>query len=289
MKIKIKGNQMEEIEGIRPDYPYAYHHVNMNETKVPWHWHEELEFNYVSDGKLKLSTTHDSYIFERGEAYFTNSNVLSTVEQIETSITDSHLFHPTFLSGHFKSIFETKYLNPVLQDRRIEVIEIRGKTENQQKILRKLRQVTEVQKNPNSEFQTRNIFSEIWLLLLEEIETLDSQNVPVSSVNQERLLTMLAFIQENYQNRITLEEIAGSASVSRRECLRCFQNCIHESPFEYLLAYRIQMSKKLLRTSNLSILEVAMQTGFHDGAYFSKMFKKDCGKTPGAYRKENRN
>lgn len=289
MKIKVKSNQMEEIEGIRPDYPYVYHHVNMSETRVPWHWHEELEFNYISEGRAKLSTTHGSYIFEAGEAYFTNTNVLSAFENVEHCIADSHLFHSTFLGGHFKSIFETKYLDPVLQDKRIEVIEIRGTTENQQKILRKLCQATQLQKNPDSEFQTRNIFSEIWLLLLKEIETLEVQNTPVSSVNQERLLTMMAFIQENYQDKITLEEIAASALISKRECMRCFQTCIHESPFEYLLAHRIEVAKRLLKTTNLSILEVAMQSGFHDGAYFSKMFKKDCGKTPGKYRKENRN
>ncbi len=285
MKIKIKSNQMEEIEGIRPDYPYVYHHVRVSETKVPWHWHEELEFDYVMEGKGKLSTPHGSYLFEAGEAYFTNANVLSTLENIGECIIASHLFHPVFLGGHFKSIFEMKYLDPVLKDKRIDVIEIRGKTENQRKILRKLRQAAELQKNQDSEFQTRNIFSEIWLLLLKEIQTLEYRNTPAASVSQERLLTMLTFIQENYQRKITLEEIAAEASVSKRECLRCFQTCIHESPFEYLLAYRMEAAKRLLKTTDLPIIEIAMQTGFRDGAYFSKMFKKDCGKTPGTYRK----
>lgn len=285
VKIKIKSNQMEEIEGMTSAYPYTMHHTIMKETRVPWHWHEELEINYIVEGEAKFSTTNRVYTFRKGEAFFINSNVLCTLEEVKDCVVDSHLFHPAFLGGHFKSVFETKYLDPVIQNKKIEVIEISGETENQNKILTKLVQAAKLQYQENTEFQTRNLFSEIWLLLLEEMQTLEEENGPVASVNQERLLTMLSYIQENFSEKISLEDIASSALISRRECLRCFQLCIHQSPFEYLLGYRVEMAKKMLKTTNDSILEIAMRTGFQDGAYFSKMFKKNCGKTPGAYRK----
>ena len=80
MKIRIKENQQEAIQGITQEYPYAYHHVNIKKTKVPWHWHEELELNYVEAGCVKVFTSGKSYIFQKGQAYFINSNVLCSME-----------------------------------------------------------------------------------------------------------------------------------------------------------------------------------------------------------------
>ena len=86
----------------------------------------------------------------------------------------------------------------------------------------------------------------------------------------------------------SLEDIARSAAVGRRECLRCFQSLIHKSPFEYLLDYRVETAQRLLRTSSLPILDIALQTGFSNEAYFCKVFKRISGKTPNTYRKAHR-
>ena len=143
-----------------------------------------------------------------------------------------------------------------------------------------------LQQESDTEFQTRNLFSEIWLLLLEEIRQMDEVTSSVSTVNQERLLTMMSYIQENFQEKISLKSIASSAMISSREALRCFQNGIHETPFEYLMGYRVEMSKKHLKSTKLSMTEIAQETRFSNSAYFSKIFKRECSMTPLEYRKQ---
>ena len=289
MQLKIKLNQLEEIEGIASEYPYILHRTNLAETKVPWHWHEELEFCYIRRGSVKLTTTNENYIFHAGEAYFINTNILCTMERVdstEDTFMDSHLFHSVFLSGHFRSIFETKYMEPVLKNKKLEILAIRGENSNQKEILSRLKKAAALQNSSNTEFQTRNLFSEIWLLLLEEAKHTEKNSVPVKSMNQERIQTMLSFIQQNYSEKISLEDIASSAAISKRECLRCFQQSIHQTPFEYLLDYRIEIAEKLLKTTNNSIIEIAMQAGFSSEAYFCKIFKKINSMTPGSYRKK---
>lgn len=279
---------MEQIEGLRPEYPYILHRINLDETTIPWHWHQELEFIYVTEGKVKLKTSSRSYIFGEKEAFFMNTNTLCALENIDHCRLESHLFDPTFLGGHFKSIFETKYLNPVLQSKKIDVVVIRGETENQKRILKKIQQLGILQNKVDVEFQTRNLLSEIWLLLLEEIKNMDEQDVMTNTQNQERLMTMLSFIHENYAKKLSLAEIAQSASVSKRECLRCFQNGIHESPFDYLIAYRIECAKKMLKSTDVPITEIALEAGFSNSAYFSKIFRRECGETPRKYREQRR-
>ena len=97
---------------------------------------------------------------------------------------------------------------------------------------------------------------------------------------------MMSFIQENYVEKLTLEQIADAASISTRECLRCFRESIRQSPTDYLIEYRVQVAKKLLETTNLSITEIALRCGFNSNSYFTKIFHRSCGKTPNAYRKE---
>jgi len=288
MKLNIRSNQMEEVEGLRNEYPYAFHHVALHTTEVPWHWHEALEFNLVLTGSIKVSTPNQTQVFHKGEGFFINSNVLTAMDNEEDCVLDSHLFHPVFLSGHFKSVFETKYLNPVIQNRNLELLCLRGQTQFQKQILGKLRQLSLLQEKTDTEFLTRNLLSEIWLLLLEELQNTDISVFHSSGRNQDRILTMVAFIQENFAEKLTLEQIAGSAAVSTRECLRCFRASIHQTPMEYLIEHRLRTAKKLLESTNLSVTDIALRCGFSSNSYFTKLFHRSYGKTPNSYRKELR-
>ncbi len=284
MKLRIRSNQMEEVEGLHNEYPYVFHHVDLSKTLIPWHWHEALEFCYIQSGSVKVSTAGQTQVLHKGEGVFLNSNVLMAMSDGADCIMDSHLFHPVFLGGHFKSVFETKYLNPVIQNRNLDMLTLRGETGAQKQILQKLHQLSKLQSQPDVELQTRNLVSEIWLLLLEELKHTQIKSSPVK--NKDRILTMLAYIQENYSSKLTLQEIADASAISTRECLRCFQASIQQSPMEYLMEYRIQMAAKLLETTDLSITEIAMETGWGSSSYFTKTFRSFRGKTPNTYRKE---
>ena len=96
MKLHIRSNQMEEVEGLRNEYPYPFHHVALARTEVPWHWHEALEFNLVTEGVVKVSTANQSQVFRKGEGFFINSNVLASMENIENCVLDFLVSVPIF-------------------------------------------------------------------------------------------------------------------------------------------------------------------------------------------------
>lgn len=287
MKLRIRTNYMEEVEGLHNEYPYAFHHVDLAQTMIPWHWHEALEFDYVVSGSVKVSTPGQTQTFSAGEGFFLNSNVLTAMANGESCVIDSHLFHSVFLAGHFKSVFETKYLSPVLQNRNLELLPIRGQTPEERELLQKLRQLSRLQNAAGVEFQTRNLLSEIWLLLLQVLESTRLKAAPTK--NQDRMLTMMAFIQEHYAEKLTLSDIADAAAVSTRECLRCFRTAIGQSPMEYLMDYRVQAACRLLEKTDLPITDIAMETGWGSSSYFAQIFRRTCGRTPNEYRKAYRN
>ena len=288
MELIIGSNRMQEVEGVTAEYPYVLNRADSSQMRVPWHWHEEVEFSYVRQGVLSVTIAGHACQYRQGEGFFLNANILHAMEPAnpgETVLWDSHMVHPVLLSGQYKSVFDKKYLSPVLKNKRFELASFTGETENQQEILDLLQQVSAVQEKPFSEFRTRNLFSEIWLRLLKEMEDLEYRASLPKPVSQERIQIMMDYIHQHYGEKITLEQIAASAAVSKRECLRCFQSCIQKAPFAYLLDYRVQVAERLLRTTDLPITEIAMQTGFSGSAYFSKIFKELRHVSPSQYRK----
>lgn len=289
VELIIGSNHMQEVEGISAQYPYVLNHADSRDTRVPWHWHEELEFSYIRQGSLRVTISGRSFLFHRGEGFFINSNILHAMEPAdpaECAIWDSHMFHPIFLGGYYRSVFDTKYLSAILKNQHYELAGFTGESENQKAILALLQQAAAVQDEEFHEFKIRNLFSDIWILLMKELEDLENSAKLIKHVSQERIQIMLAYIHQHYPERITLEQIADAAIISKRECLRCFQSCIQKTPFEYLLDYRVQMAEKLLRTTALPITQIALDTGFSNSAYFAKTFRQLRGISPSHYRKQ---
>lgn len=280
-------NQVERIEGMTVEYPYCLHERDLTDLVIPWHWHEELELGYIQEGVSKIITVGAEYTVHQGDGFFINSNVMDMKRNGapgNRTVEINHIFHPVFLSGHFKSRFEIKYLNPVIQNRQIEVFMIRRGRPSSNRILDNLRQMKELQNSPDTEFQTRSLLSETWLLLLDELRSHPGERPQMGVEQRDRLRSMIAYIHRHYADRVTLSEIAKAAGVSEREASRCFKKNIGQSPVEYLIAFRLNEAKKLLRESGLSVTEVSLRCGFSDSAYFGRVFRAAFGVTPRAYR-----
>lgn len=292
MELIIGSNRMQEVEGVTAAYPYVLNRADSRQIRVPWHWHEEVEFSLIRQGRLKVTLSGQQVLMEPGDGFFLNANVLHAMEPADPAepvVWDSHMLHPMLLGGFSKSVFDAKYVAPVLWNKRFDLIRFSGETRRQQAVLELLRQVSDVQEQEFREFRTRNLFSEIWLLLLQEMRELEQQAGILRPVNQERIRMMLEFIHTHYREKLTLEQIAAAAIVSKRECLRCFQSCIGKTPFAYLLDYRLQTAEQLLRTTDKSVTEIALDTGFSGSAYFTKLFRELRQMTPSQYRKACRN
>ena len=288
MELTIGRDHMQDVSDVTAEYPYALHPlVSSAETRVPWHWHEEVEFSLVRRGALQVTVAGRRQVLEEGDGMFLNANVLHAMGPADPAVEtvwDSHMLHPVLLGGHYKSVFDTKYLSPVLKNKRCDLLVFRPDSDDRRTLLRLLAEAAAVQDRPDSEFRTRNIFSDIWLLLMREAEALDAP----PPVSQERIQLMLAYIQQHFREKLTLEQIAAAAAVSERECLRCFHSCIQTTPFTYLTDYRIQVAEHLLRTTDRSVTEIALESGFSDGAYFSKLFRQARSLSPTQYRKNLR-
>lgn len=96
------------------------------------------------------------------------------------------------------------------------------------------------------------------------------------------------YLDSHMSEHLTLEKCGEITFLSVSQTIRCFRSTYGLTPYEYLNRRRISTAKLLLLNSNLSIEEIAVQTGFSDRNYFSKYFKKKVGKSPSQFRKQRR-
>ncbi len=94
-----------------------------------------------------------------------------------------------------------------------------------------------------------------------------------------------AYLDENYCEKITLDQLAGKYFINKYYLTRIFKETYGITINHYILTKKISYAKRLLRFSKKSMEEIGEEAGFSDAQYFCRMFKKIEGMTPGEYRK----
>ncbi len=299
-QIYVKQDLHEDKQHGSLNYPVAFYHIdlrNMYLGIVRWHWHEEMEFMYVTRGSAKFLIQDKCYVLKKGECVMVNRNTMHAVQPVGGCECEYEtiVFHPNFVFGYEHSYLSSHYMLPLLQNPGMRGLFLSPEKETDKQLLAILVKIIEVNKEkPYAyELKTKGMLVHIWLLLLERMatdHTTDNMVVhnPQSSIDEKRVKLAINYIAKHYAQPITLDDIAGSIHISKSECCRCFKRCVQVTPFEYLLKYRIYTAIDLLQNNEeeYSISEIAMRTGFNSSSYFNKIFKKYMECTPSAYKKQ---
>ena len=99
---------------------------------------------------------------------------------------------------------------------------------------------------------------------------------------------MIQMIQESYQNRIMLSEIAAAGAVGQSKCCRLFKAYLNMTPNDYLTQYRLDKSRALLQETEVPVTRIAEEVGFGSASYYTKVFREWYGETPTEYRSRSR-
>lgn len=127
------------------------------------------------------------------------------------------------------------------------------------------------------------LLSEYITILLTELLT--GQEISVQHAKQADLIEdSIVYINEHLAEPLTLEQLSSNVSLSPFYFTRLFKKETGFTPYEYLIAARINMAKFLLKNTDNSIKEICFLTGFSNESSFCTTFKKRIGVTPSVYR-----
>ena len=107
--------------------------------------------------------------------------------------------------------------------------------------------------------------------------------MPLSRDLYERIIAAKIYIDENYQEQLSLEEISQKAFLSRFHFHRLFSQVYKKTPHQYLTSKRMEKAKDLLQ-ENKQVTEVCNEVGFESLGSFSVLFRKEIGFAPQYYR-----
>ncbi|SEJ67609.1 AraC-type DNA-binding protein [Dyadobacter koreensis] len=255
-----------------------------------WHYHPEIELVHIEQGSGTQFVGDNIQNFQSGDLLLIGPNLphywrcdekyFKGDSQLYAQATVLH-FSADLFGDTFRGLPENKAINELL-DKAKWGMKLLGK-ENQQikTLLQNL--LDQVEGNP--------IIS-----LLQILETLaHSKDIKLLSNShyqeeydqhdEDRINQIYKYSLSNFQQKITIEEIAEIANISPNSFCRYFKSRSRKTYSQFLLELRIGHACKLLIDGKLSVAQICYESGFNNFANFNRYFKLHTGKSPLQYQK----
>lgn len=294
-KLRIGENLMEET--LHGDYSFPLfitHEIisDYEQNRFECHWHSDLEFTVFTEGRMEYQVNDSIYDVVAGCGMFVNKNCFHTgwlykdADCRYTVIT----VNPVLIFGYENSAIETSYVSPLIESQQFPSLYLDPKNSSHQRMIDLLLEIDALYTNQPIcfELQITNKLCELWIILFQEFRSVTNVKEMTYSKDIPRLKQVLNYIHQNYRDKLTLEAMALSCNISKSECCRFFKKVMRQTPFEYLLKYRIQKSIPLLIDQTLNITEIAESSGFVSASYYSEIFRRFMYCSPTEYRKQHK-
>ncbi|GAA6391642.1 MAG: AraC family transcriptional regulator [Megasphaera sp.] len=273
-------------------FPIAVYYSIMSKNILGYtklHWHEEIQFCLVVRGAIEFHVSEQTYRLERGDGIFINSSYLHMARPLRDP--DSTYIcmdlGPQLLSGFTGSIIEQQYLLPFLSDAAFSHCVLRQQVDWQKAVLDEIRWIYKWNEEQPLAYEVE-IFAHLQIMFLSLLR--HRPDVPIVRRKSKANIVVqriISYIGQHYQEKITLQDIAGHASYAESECCRIFKKFTGDSIFSYLRAFRLEQSTYLLTRSTISVSDIAYTCGFSSTSYYIEAFRKQFSLTPLCYRQQH--
>jgi AraC-like DNA-binding protein len=275
-----------------PLYPLSIYqlHYAANSSMLDCHWHDEMEFFLVTEGKtlFQIDTVyHEVYA---GQVIFINSGELHACYPLDDAPCSfcAVVFRSDMLCSSRYDVLQEKFIDPLVKKQYVLPDQIKPDTEWGKEVLLQLAEIIQLNtlKPYSFELSTKARIYLILSTIYSHCPSLPlSRNYEENNYKVERLKQVLNYIHTNYQERIRLKDLAAQVSMSEGHFCRIFKEMMKKTPVDYINYFRTQKAAKLLEKNNKKIFEIAMDVGFDNLSYFIGIFKQYMMCTPSIYRK----
>lgn len=284
--IEVMDNSSEIMDYNHPDIPVKAATTVQEEYMQPMvnHWHNDFEFTHVQDGEMWYCVDGVKCKLKAGQMIFVNSTRMhygfwEDVYKCKFSCT---IFHP----GMLDTKMSHKYLENIIGKSMPSFLILRPEIMREKVVIDlvdKLNVITRAAEE-GYELEMMSLIYRICFLLKDLVKAAPEPISYVDAKKLEAMHRMTGFIQQQYQQKISLNEIAMAGLVSRSACCQIFKKFLGKSPVEYLTEYRISKSVELILTGKNSMTDIAMLCGFGSSSYYAETFHKVLGCTPTEYK-----
>lgn len=271
----------------RFDFPIEFHHVDRHHPRfyMPYHWHMEYEIDLVVRGSVTLTLNESQVHAEAGDIIFIRDGVV-------------HGGHPETTDTIYDCIvFDMKKMlagSHTFQDRIEDVLKhvtlinkyLPASTPDIPRLIQHLfRSMKE--EHTGYELVVTGLLYTFFGFIFQQGLYHEAASLPLREHRRKRITQLkqtFQLIDSQYQQPLTLTDLARAANLSPNYFCRFFQKITHHTPIDYLNRYRIEMACLKLTHTNDSITEIAFSCGFNDVSYFIRLFRRYKETSPRKYK-----
>ncbi|MCD8189975.1 MAG: AraC family transcriptional regulator [Clostridiales bacterium] len=263
-------------------YPaYIVLHREHPAQPFPLHWHEAAELIYTRNQELSVAIDGKNHVVHPGEFILISSYALHAV------IPSPHVEHQDVMSV----AFQLQYLERMWPNIRDLVIDrdAPGASEQAVSDLKLLCEQLRTQMDMEYESNVRHfVTNQILFMMLQVIYSdflVGERRTPVrENASAGTMVEVLAYLDENYRSNLTTQSVADRFGYSRGYFCHIFKKFSHQTFKQYLTELRLISAVEDLRSTNQSVEQVGLDSGFPDAKSFFSSFKKKYGVTPAQFR-----
>lgn len=284
IKVDKNGREICSFEDV--SFPFGVwldEYDKMDANVLPCHWHEAIEYAYVVSGKIEMMIGDLTVTLNRGECAFINANTLHSGKRLksgEETFVYAICFSPDILSGDAQGTVYKKYFQPI-NSKNIGC-KIDRLTPDGGRLLDLLERIRHMNAaDYGYELNAMSAIAELWLKTINYINA--NRTVTISKNSDWKNNTikkMILYVQNHYQENISIDTLASYAHISRSECFRCFKNYTGKTPVDFINDHRLAVAENLLCCTDAPIAEIYISCGFASQSYFGKLFKQRYGVSP---------
>lgn len=282
-------SELNTLLRLNPEFPLAVSHDNLAQYRdafVNWHKQSSIEISVVTEGSVIVNLLNYQDEVKAGEGFIILPGVLHSIrngDAMHSAKYDTMICEPCLLVGFKGSYFEKNYYKP-------EIVNRNGYFHfsiNRKPLPAYLPCFMDIFNdiywgNAYLENQIQHKLQKIWIALWDNVVAVQTNHF--GKAEEARLFMMIDFLQKNYQKKFVLNELCAYVNLSRSACCRYFKKMMNMSISDYILEYRMSQALYMLDNSDMSVTDIAFQSGFTSTSYFIAKFKEKMNITPREYK-----
>jgi len=261
-------------------------HVDqVDKNSAYWHFHPELDLIYINKGQGKTHIGNHLSYFNNSQLILIGSNLPHNgfTDRLTANGTETTIqFKSNFLGDDFLNVPEMASIVAMFERAKKG---IRFKIETKKIIGPKIESLMEY-----SGLERVIKFLEIlnYLAFTDDYSLLNADGFAFEAEAQDsaKVDVIFKYVNKNFQNHITLDEIADEVSMTVPAFCRYFKKATGKTFTQLVNEYRVVHATKLLLESQMSITDICFECGFNNFSHFNKTFNEITGKSASGYRKD---
>ncbi len=272
------------MPGLDPKFGFKFLE-NKGDILTTPHWHREYELVLLTKGKINLGINGNQFQLEEGGIVFFNSGDIHYI----VATPDSNRFVYQFDMSLFNESI-VKKINLVERLNQVSQVSSLWSDDLRLRVRKILLEIVEEENRQQSDmdFVIEGLMYQLVTLMIREFpknsETKNSGINIKSKMILETLNKVFLYVESNYENKMTLEDVAEAAGFSVYYFTRFFKKNVGQTFVEFLNNYRIDKAKWEIINTDASISAILNKVRFSSNKTFYRLFKKQTGISPKQYR-----